>query len=99
TSWELSGEAAALRDGVYQVAVRPNHVAPVQTQTACVPLTGTVLVTELSGSDSSAHFSIGEDVWVSLAHGVHSYEIGAAHPFYLDPSKCFYFAADGQRVA
>ena len=30
TSWELSGEAAALRDGVYQVAVRPNHVAPVQ---------------------------------------------------------------------
>ena len=99
TSWELSGDAAALRDGIYQVAVRPNHVAPVKTQTACVPLTGTVLVTELSGSDSSAHFSIGEDVWVSLAHGVHSYEIGAAHPFYLDPSKCFYFAADGQRVA
>ena len=99
TSWELSGDAAALRDGIYQVAVRPNHVAPVKTQTACVPLTGTVLVTELSGSDSSAHFSIGKDVWVSLAHGVHSYEIGAVHPFYLDPTKCFYFAADGQRVA
>ncbi|MGY9013236.1 MAG: TOBE domain-containing protein, partial [Rhodobacterales bacterium] len=96
---ELSGAAAALHDGVYRVAVRPNHVAPVKTPAAYVPLSGTVLVSELSGSDSSAHFALGDNVWVSLAHGVHSYEIGVTHHFYLDPSKCFYFAADGQRVA
>ena len=66
---------------------------------ASVPLSGTVLVTELSGSDSSAHFALGQDNWVSLAHGVHRYHIGETRQFYLDPSKCFYFAPDGQLVA
>ena len=44
-------------------------------------LTATVLVTELeSGSESSAHFQMGEDAWVSLAHGVHPYrKLGESH--------------------
>ena len=99
TAWDLSGTAAGLSDGQYTVAVRPNHVTPVQTDAASVPLSGTVLVTELSGSDSSAHFALGQDNWVSLAHGVHRYHIGETRQFYLDPSKCFYFAPDGQLVA
>ena len=44
-----------------------------------ISLKGTVLVTELSGSDSSAHFQLGEDAWVSLAPGVHPYQVGEAH--------------------
>jgi len=98
-SWTVVGAAADLRDGRYTVAVRPNHVTPVHTAAGSVPLMGTVLVTELSGSESSAHFSMGTDNWVSLAHGVHQYRIGDKHQFYLDPSKCFYFAPDGQLVA
>ena len=60
---------------------------------------GKVLVTELSGSESSAHFQLGDDGWVSLAHGVHPYEIGKSHRFYMDPSQAFYFAPDGRLVA
>lgn len=97
--WQLSGEAANLADGTYTVAVRPNYVLPVQGTGATVPLVGTVQVTELSGSESSAHFTIGDQNWVSLAHGVHPYEVGEDHQFFLDPSKCFYFAPDGARVA
>ena len=98
-SWGVSGAAAGLSDGEYTVAVRPNYVLPVRSERATVPLRGRVAVTELSGSESSAHFTMGEINWVSLSHGTHPYEVGAEHDFYLDPSHCFYFGADGKLAA
>ncbi len=97
TSWTLAGAAAGLRDGRYTVAIRPNYVSPISGKG--VELKGTVLVTELSGSDSSAHFRMGEDAWVSLAPGVHAYRVGETRAFYMDASHCYYFAPDGARVA
>ncbi len=99
TSWPLTGLAANLQDGKYTVAIRPNHVLPNQTDQTTVTLKGTVLVTELSGSESSAHFEMGDNNWVSLARGIQPYQIGEAHDFYMDPNKCFYFAPDGALVA
>lgn len=98
-SWELTGAAAGLSDGHYQIAVRPHHILPVASDAAHVPLSGRVLVTELSGSDSSAHFQMGEDAWVSLTPGVHPYSVGAEQQFYMDPSQCFIFDTDGRLVA
>ena len=94
-SWDAP---AALSDGEYIVAVRPHHVIPTQSSIHTVALEGQVLVTELSGSESSAHFRMSGSDWVSLSHGVHPYEVGADHPFYLDPTACFYFAPDGAHV-
>jgi glycerol transport system ATP-binding protein len=96
--WKLTGDAASLADGKYKIAIRPHHVLPFKTEAATVPITGTVLVTELSGSESSAHFKSGFSSWVSLASGVHPYEVGEDHQFYLDPSECFIFAPDGSIV-
>lgn len=96
--WQASGGAEGLSDGSYILAVRPHHVAPVKTDQHSVSLTGKVLVTELSGSESSAHFQMQSADWVSLAHGVHPFEIGEDHKFYLDPAACFFFAPDGQLV-
>ena len=98
-TWKLKGEAAGLQDGSYTVAVRPDNVSPVKSAKCPVPITGKVLVTELSGSESSAHFSFGDNDWVSLAHGVHPYQIGEDHKFFLNPDACFIFAPDGQIVA
>lgn len=98
-SWTMVGPAASLPDGDYTMAVRPHFVTPVSGGTTDVALSGTVLVTELSGSESSAHFQMGEDGWVSLAHGVHPYRIGEPHEFYMDPANAFYFAADGSLAA
>jgi len=94
--WDFSGPAAGLPDGEYIVAIRPNYILPYKTETACVPLVGRVMVTELSGSESSAHFQFAGRNWVSLAHGVHPYTIGEDHVFYLTPSECFYFTPDGK---
>lgn len=97
--WALTGPAANLNDGSYTVAIRPNHVSPRQDRTGQVALSGRVLVTELSGSESSAHFRMGENTWVSLSAGVHPFEVGRDHHFYMDPAHCFYFAPDGALVA
>ncbi|VAX04152.1 Glycerol ABC transporter, ATP-binding protein GlpS [hydrothermal vent metagenome] len=97
--WKLRDAAARLPDGYYTLAIRPNHVSPVKTSNNSVAITGTVQVTELSGSESSAHFITGNDNWVSLAPGVHTYQIGQDHQFFMDTSRCFYFGADGNIVA
>jgi glycerol transport system ATP-binding protein len=86
-------------DGTYHIAVRPHHVTPTPTPSNTVALEGKILVTELSGSESSAHFAMPDANWVSLAHGVHPYQVGEDHPFYLDPSACLLFSEDGQIVA
>lgn len=98
-AWQLQGAAADLADGPYTVAVRPHHVRPVPGEGADVPIRGRVLVTELSGSESSAHFALGDINWVSLSHGTHPYEVGEDHEFHLDPSQCLYFAPDGSLAA
>ncbi|MEO0484473.1 MAG: ABC transporter ATP-binding protein [Pseudomonadota bacterium] len=94
-----AGGASGLRDGTYTVAVRPNHILPFENSNATVPLSGEVGVTELSGSESSAHFSFGGQSWVSLAHGTHVYHPGQDHTFFMDPGGCLYFAPDGSRAA
>lgn len=96
--WELSGDAVGLQDGKYTMAIRPNYVLPVNTSDAFVPLLGKVQVAELSGSQSSAHFTLGAENWVSLSSGVHAFEIGEEHEFHMNPSKCFFFGPDGKRA-
>ena len=99
TSWSLTNAAAHMPDGRYTVAVRPHRVAPDRHSASDVELRGTVLVTELSGSDTSAHFRLGDADWVSLAAGVHPYRVGEEHVFFMDPTHCRYFGTDGTRTA
>ena len=96
--WAATGAIAKAPDGDYTMGVRPHYVSPVPTEDG-VQLTGRVLVTELSGSESVAHFDIGGDAWVSQSHGVHAYSVGEAHDFYVDTDGCLYFDALGRLVA
>ena len=98
-TWDASVQASSLKDGEYQVAIRPHHILPMKTDKANIAITGQVGVTELSGSESSAHFVFGDHAWVSLSHGVHPYQVGEDHTFYMNPSECLYFAPDGSRAA
>ncbi len=97
--WPARGEIADAPDGDYTVGVRPHFVTPEAPDGDAVRLTGRIVITELSGSESVAHFALGERVWVSHSHGVHGYEVGREHTFHLDPGGCLYFAPDGRLVA
>jgi glycerol transport system ATP-binding protein len=95
--WPAAGAAAALPDGDYLFGLRPHFVLP--EGGSGVAICGTVAVTELSGSDSTAHFAFGPHVWVSQAAGVHPYQVGESHTFRADVAMGFYFDTAGRRVA
>ena len=98
-SWEASGAAADLQDGTYTLGIRPHFVSSQQSESATVPINGTVQITELSGSESVAHFDLGGQIWVSLSAGVHQYKVGEPHQFFMNASQCLYFGADGRIAA
>ncbi|MCU0909653.1 MAG: ABC transporter ATP-binding protein [Rhodobacteraceae bacterium] len=95
--WAAEGPAARLPDGRYHFAIRPHHVYP--EGGSGVPVTGQVLITELSGSESVAHFALGPATWVAQAPGVHPWRVGEAHAFRIDTARGFWFDDNGRRVA
>ena len=97
--WTAEGDAAALRDGTYTLGVRPHHVTPLQPDAPSVPIEGRVEITELSGSESVAHFGLGGHVWVSQSPGTHPFRVGEEHQFHLVPTQCFYFDESGTLAA
>jgi glycerol transport system ATP-binding protein len=97
--WTATGAIAAAPDGNYTVGVRPHYVTPQSPAEHAVRLSGRVLVTELSGSESVAHFDMNGRTWVAQSHGVHPYQVGAEHDFFVDIAGCLYFGADGHLIA
>jgi glycerol transport system ATP-binding protein len=96
--WPAAGAIAAAPDGNYTVGVRPHYVTPRRSAEQAVQLNGRVLVTELSGSESVAHFDMNGRTWVAQSHGVHPYKVGTAQDFFVDIDGCLYFDADGDLV-
>ena len=82
--WTAAGPAAAIADGTYTLGLRPHFVTPARGGPDQVPLKGVVQITELSGSESVAHFAVGDKVWVAQSNGVHPYRVGETHDFFLD---------------
>lgn len=96
-SWRVTDAQKNLPDGQLNLGIRPHHVTPhMQTGAA---ISGTVLVTELSGSESVAHFDLNQQTWISQSHGVRAYEVGTTAEFYIDVAKCLFFDLDGSRIA
>jgi glycerol transport system ATP-binding protein len=97
-NWPLNGEAVKLPDGAYDVGIRPHHVTPKGREKTDCELSGRVLVTEISGSESVVHFETGGQTWVSQAAGVHPIKVGETASFAADISRGIFFDARGDRV-
>ncbi len=95
--WPAEGAIAQAPDGPYTVGVRPHFVSPVSDAPG-VPVIGEVQITELSGSESIAHFELDGRVWVSQSHGVHAYQVGETHRFRINTRGCLYFGSNGLRI-
>lgn len=97
--WDAQGAYADLPDGDYIMAIRPHHVTPHGSGPGTVEFEGTVLVTELSGSESVVHFDLGGLAWISQCHGIHPFKVGAAARFCMDIGKSKLFDLDDRLVA
>jgi glycerol transport system ATP-binding protein len=95
--WQAPAYLQSQRDGEVTVALRPHHVRP--GASAGVQVKGRVLISEISGSESTVHFGLAGSSWVSLAPGVHPRAVGEDAPFTLDVEQCLYFDSAGRRLA
>ncbi|MEM7023873.1 MAG: ABC transporter ATP-binding protein [Pseudomonadota bacterium] len=96
--WDLGGRLGAIADGSYTIGIRPHHIEPQAGDTQAVPLTGRVLVTEISGSESVVHFDLAGHTWVSQSHGVHPFEVGDEARLFADVGRALFFDPSGQLV-
>jgi glycerol transport system ATP-binding protein len=98
-TWPVSSKAAGLADGEYSIGLHPHHVSPEKSLEADGMISGKVLVTEISGSESVVHFKAGGQTWVSQSHGVHPYKIGETATFHADISHALFFDTTGKLVS
>ncbi len=97
-TWQVAPAHGGLPDGPYDIGLRPHHLLPGKMAGGGA-LTGRVLVTEISGSESVVHLSAGGQTWVSQSHGVQAYKVGDAATVHADMAQALYFAADGRLVS
>jgi glycerol transport system ATP-binding protein len=93
---QLSGEARSLPDGAVTAGFRPHHLLLDSPHDGGLSVETTVVVTELTGSESFIHVECAGERWVALAHGIHNLEPGAALRLHIEPSGLMLFASDGR---
>ena len=98
-SWPVAAGAAMLPDGDYSIGLQPHYVLPQKLSEASGALSGRVLVTEISGSESVVHIDVGGQTWVSQSHGVHPHRVGEMATFHADVSRALFFDAAGKLVS
>jgi glycerol transport system ATP-binding protein len=94
-----SGTFEGLADGNYVAGFRPNHLELQKPASDALEFSGTLNVTEITGSETFVHLDHHGENWVGLIHGVKDLEIGASLNVYLDPIHIYIFAEDGTSVA
>ena len=97
--WPAGKAGQAIPDGTYTIGLRPHHISPVAHGTSVGSFEGRVLVTELSGSESVIHVNAGGRTWVSQAHGIHRFEVGATAKLHADLDQALFFGTNDELIS
>lgn len=91
--------AQSLSDGAYSMAFRPHHASLTQSGDYQVAVKGIISTSEITGSETYIHITVGNNHWVVLTHGVHQVHTGDAITVYLNPLRYYLFSGtDGSLV-
>ncbi len=94
-----TGLMANLADGRYIAGFRPNHVEITSHVDGVMGFDTTLVVTELTGSETFVHLDHDGEKWVGLIHGIHNLELGGPLQVFIDPSHVYIFDESGDLVA
>jgi len=83
-SIRIRDEGSTLADGTYTLAIRPHHLTLEPQNDYAVPIKGEVILTEITGSETTLHLLIEGETWISLSRGVHTHSKGEQVTVYLD---------------
>jgi glycerol transport system ATP-binding protein len=97
--WPATAGMRQFPDGQYIIGIRPYHISPAANGHAAAAFEGRVQITELSGSESTIHFTHGPLSWVSQSHGIHATQVGKTIRLYMEIDRCMYFSPDGKLIA
>lgn len=86
------GPMAPLPDGRYIMGFRPHQLRTSALSDQAIAVTGTVALTEITGSESFIHVDAMGERWTAQAHGIHNHAIGAAITLYLEPADLMPFS-------
>ena len=84
-------DAGQLADGKYTLGIRPHHLTLAPLSEQCVAIDAEVVLTEISGSESTVHALVEGEPWISLSQGVHSLTKGQQVTLYFDTRYCLLF--------
>ena len=88
-----------LADGNYTLAFQPHHLSLEPGGTTAVPVRSTVLVTEITGSESFIHLDLAGVRWVMLTHGIRTIPAGEEVVVFIDTRHLMVFDADGRSMS
>ena len=94
-----AGLYAALPAGAYQIGFRAHQLELSSGSAARHAFAATVILTEITGSESFVHLKVDDSNWVAVLPGVHEFEPGDGVEVALDPDDVFVFDLDGRLVA
>jgi len=92
------GPLEGLADGAYTLAFRAEALKLGPEAEGKYGFTGTVTVTEVTGSESFIHLDAGSGAWVAVVPGVHEALQGERLALHLDPRSGFVFDRLGERA-
>ncbi|WP_420393132.1 ABC transporter ATP-binding protein [Acuticoccus sp.] len=91
-------EFGGLGDGRYVVGVRPHHLAKAGRGTA-IALPATVVVAEITGSESYVHMTCLDERFVMLIQGIYDGAVGTTLNVGFEPRHMLVFNAEGDTVS
>ncbi|KQT54174.1 ABC transporter ATP-binding protein [Aureimonas sp. Leaf454] len=89
----------ALPDGAYQVGLRPHHLSLGTSVSGGIRLTGRVVISEVTGSESFVHADCDETRIVALVRGIHRVSPGDAVELQFEPADMLLFDPAGRAMA
>ncbi|MBB3999953.1 ABC transporter ATP-binding protein [Aureimonas pseudogalii] len=91
--------APGLPEGPCSVGIRPHHLRPGEGAPGAGRFTATVVVAEVTGSQTFVHADLGPTRIVALLPGIRRMERGDAIPLHFDPAAMLVFDAEGRAAA
>jgi glycerol transport system ATP-binding protein len=89
------GGLAGLPDRTYRIGFRGEDIVFGPAASGAIGFKGTVLVSEITGSETFVHVDVGHGTWVSVLRGVHAIAPGAHVEVNIDMRRVFVFDIDG----
>ena len=97
--WPVGAAGKNLSDGHYTIGIRPHNIAAFKNGKTIGSFKASVIVTEISGSESVIHANVNGQTWISQSHGIHAMPIGSNAELFVDLDQSLFFDEKGRLVS